>query len=249
MTEFELMVDLHLGSERQGPGSTEDTLRALSFVELPSDQKLQIADIGSGNGGPTITLAQTLNAHIYAVDFLPLFLSELNSKAEEKGLSEKIKTIEAPMDALPFENEQLDMIWSEGSIYNMGFENGVRYWKNFLKSGGYLVASEITWITHERPSEIEEFWNEAYPEIDIASSKINILENHGFTLAGYFYLSPESWIRNYYKPQIKRFDHFLKKHDHSEKAKFVVKEHQNEIDLYYKFKDYYSYGFYVAKKS
>ena len=29
------------------------------------------------------------------------------------------------MDALPFENEELDLIWSEGAIYNIGFEKGV----------------------------------------------------------------------------------------------------------------------------
>lgn len=248
MTEFELMVDFHSGSERQGPGSEEDTLRALSFITLPSNQKLQIADIGCGNGGPTLTLAKTLNAQISAVDFLPIFLSELNTKAARKGVSEKIKTIEASMDSLPFEKEQFDIIWSEGAIYNMGFEKGVQYWKNFLKPNGYLAVSEITWISQERPKEIEDFWNEAYPEIDAASNKISIIEHSGFTPAGYFYLSPESWIKNYYEPQIQRFNSFLKRHNHSDAAKAVVQEHQNEIDLYHKYKDYYSYGFYIAKK-
>ena len=36
----------------------------------------------------------------------------------------------------------LDLIWSEGAIYNIGFEQGVRDWRPFLKEGGVLVASE-----------------------------------------------------------------------------------------------------------
>ena len=80
--------------------------------------------------------------------------------------------------------------------------------------------SEITWITNSRPSEIEDFWAEGYPEIDIASNKIKILENNGYTLVGYFYLTQNSWIEN----------------------KF-------EIELYKKYKDYYSYGFYIARKN
>lgn len=34
MTELELLVDFHKDAERQGPGSTEDTLKALSFVDI-----------------------------------------------------------------------------------------------------------------------------------------------------------------------------------------------------------------------
>jgi len=45
-----------------------------------------------------------------------------------------------------------------------------------------------------------------------------------------------------------RFDSFLKRNDSSELAKKVVEDYKAEIDLYHKFKDYYSYGFYIAKK-
>ncbi|MCK5678024.1 MAG: hypothetical protein KAH72_06075, partial [Flavobacteriaceae bacterium] len=134
------------------------------------------------------------------------------------------------------------------AIYNIGFEAGIKNWKKYLKSGGYLGVSEITWITNTRPKEIEEFWNEEYPEIDTASNKIKILEDNGYSLVGYFILSQNSWIDNYYKPMQKRFSAFNEKHNNSKLARNIVEEHKEEIRIYQKYKDYYSYGFYIAKK-
>jgi ubiquinone/menaquinone biosynthesis C-methylase UbiE len=249
MTELELIIDLHKNSERQGPGSEEETLRALEFMNLSSDRNLKIADIGCGSGGQTITLSQNLNGEIIAVDLFSEFLDELNEKSQKLGLKEKIKTLEKSMDDLPFNNEEFDIIWSEGAIYNLGFENGIKKWKDYLKVGGFLAVSEITWITNSRPKEIEEFWTQEYPEIDTASNKIKILENNGYSLVGYFYLTQNSWIENYYKPMEERFDTFIERNNNSELARKVVKENKFEIDLYLKYKDYYNYGFYIARKN
>ena len=138
------------------------------------------------------------------------------------------------MDGLPFNNEEFDIIWSEGAIYNIGFENGVKKQKDYLKIGGYLAVSEITWITNYRPKEIEIFWTKEYPEIDIASNKIKILENNGYSLVGYFYLRQDSWIEGYYKPMEGRFEAFLERNNNSELAKKVIKENKAEIELYQK---------------
>ncbi len=60
-------------------------------------------------------------AEIVAVDLFPEFLEVLQSRAQEAGLTGRIETLAASMDALPFEPESLDLIWSEGAIYNLGF--------------------------------------------------------------------------------------------------------------------------------
>lgn len=248
MTYIDLILDLHAGSNRQGPGSESDTLKALSFMNLPPDQTLAIADIGSGNGGQTITLAQQCDAQITAVDLFPAFLNELKDKAMKSGVAQQITTLEKSMEDLPFALQSLDVIWSEGAIYNMGFEKGITNWQQYLKKGGYMALSEITWLTNERPAEINDFWNKAYPEIATASEKVAVIEKLGFKLCGYFPLSEESWIDHYYQPMESRFDAFLKRHNHSDDAQAMVKENQDEIALYQKFKEYYSYGFYIIQK-
>ncbi|MBL7472240.1 class I SAM-dependent methyltransferase [Robertkochia sediminum] len=248
MTEFEYIIDLHRNSERQGPGSEADTLKALSFVTPPKDRPMVIADIGCGSGGQTLTLAKHTDGIIKAVDLFPEFLEELDEKVKAEGLENRIKTVQASMTTMPFAKEEFDLIWSEGAIYNIGFEKGIRQWHKLLKPGGFLAVSEITWITENRPKAIDDFWNTEYPEISRASKKIKQLEDNGYTLAGYFYLPPESWNDSYYAPMEARFDDYLERNDHAEAAREVVDENRREIALYNEFKDFYSYGFYIARK-
>lgn len=249
MTELELIIDLHRNADRQGPGSERDTLRALGFLNLPTDRGLKVADLGCGSGGQTLTLAANINGQITAVDLFPEFLNQLKEKSEQLGLADKIVTLKRSMDDLPFSRNEYDLIWAEGSIYNVGFGKGIRMWKDFLKPGGFIAVTEITWLTHFRPKEIEQFWTRHYPEIGTALNKIKILEENNFTLEGYFNLSPHSWTDQYYKPLEARFETFLKRHRNSELARKVVDDHQAEIRLYRKYKDYYSYGFYIARKN
>ena len=249
MTELELIIDLHKHSERQGPGSEHDTLKALALVHLPQGQALKVADLGCGSGGQTLLLASHIEGRVTAVDLFPAFLQELHEKSKQRGLADKIVPLEGSMDDLPFNKEEFDLIWSEGAIYNIGFENGLQKWKDFLKVGGYLAVSEITWITPTRPKAVEEFWTSEYPEISTAAVKIAQLEKHGYTLAGYFYLGQDSWMESYYTPLQARFDAFLERNHHPDLAQKIVEEYETEINFYRQFKAYYSYGFYVAQKN
>jgi cyclopropane fatty-acyl-phospholipid synthase-like methyltransferase len=248
MTEMELLIDFHKDAERQGPGSDTDTLRALRFIDLDEKRKLKVADIGCGSGAQTICLARNLNAKITAVDLFPEFLDKLNIDSKKLGLHDKIITIEKSMDDLPFIKEEFDIIWSEGAIYIIGFEDGIKKWKEYLKIGGYIALSEITWTTKSRPAEIEAHWNNEYPQIDTASNKMRILEENGFSPVGYFYLPESSWINTYYKPMEDRFDKFLTKHKNSELAQGIVDTEKDEIRKFRTYKDYLSYGFYIARK-
>ncbi len=248
MTELELLVDLHKDDERQGPGSETETLRALSLIESAHNDGLKIADIGCGSGASTMVLAQNTTADITAVDLFPVFLNKLNEKARKLGLDHRIHTLQQSMEELPFEDDAFDIIWSEGAIYNMGFKNGIKQWRRFLKPGGYLAVSEISWTTHSRPKELEDFWMEAYPEIDTVSGKIQTLEQNGYQPTGHFILPVACWTDHYYAPVQSRFDEFLCRHKHSEAAKAIINAEEEEIVLYKKYKNYYSYGFYVARR-
>ena len=59
---LELIIEYHKDNERQGPGSEEATLRALSYIP-DLNEKTKILDIGCGTGGQTITLAK-IQLHI-----------------------------------------------------------------------------------------------------------------------------------------------------------------------------------------
>ncbi len=246
--QLQLLVDLHKSQSRQGPGGEAETKRAMELAGLDRSRHLKIADIGCGTGASTILLARELDAEMTAVDFLPAFLDELQARAKDHEVADRITTLKGSMDALPFEEGQFDVIWSEGAVYNMGFEAGVSAWNRFLKPGGKLVVSEITWLSAARPAELQFHWETEYPEIDLASAKIGLLERHGYSPEAYFVLPVHCWLENYYRPLQSRLDAFLERHGRSGQAKAIVKAEQLEMALYEKYRDYYGYGVYVAKK-
>lgn len=248
MTDIELIIDLHKDAERQGPGSYTETVRALEMIGDDKNSLRNIVDIGCGSGASTLALAKNTSAHITAVDLFPEFLEKVRQSASREGYDDRISTTALSMDALPFAEGEFDMIWSEGAIYNMGFEAGIKSWRKYIRTGGYLALSEITWKTAARPEEIDAHWNNEYPEIDIASNKIRILEQNGFSLVGYFALPEYCWLDNYYRPMQERFSNFIDKHGNSEMAYNIVETEKREIALYETYKNYYSYGFYIAQK-
>ena len=248
MEDYQLLLDLHKRAKRQGPGGDRETEKAAGLALIDPSASLRIADIGCGTGSSAMVLAGCLNARITAVDFLPDFLDVLKNRAEKLHLTKKISTLACSMDNLPFGSEEYDVIWSEGAIYNIGFEKGVKDWRRFLKTGGVLVVSEITWLTADRPPEIQNYWENEYPEIGTASSKIGILEKNGYSPVAYFVLPEHCWLENYYRPMQDGFKEFLNRNGNSERAKAIVDAEKKEIAMYERYKNHYSYGVYIARK-
>lgn len=247
--QLDLLVDLHIDGARQGPGSDEATRSAIALAGLGDASDLTVADIGCGTGASTLVLAHDLDAHVTAVDFLPPFLARLADAARRHGLTDRITTVADSMDELTFEPGSLDVIWSEGAIYNIGFQTGISSWRQHLRPGGVLAVSEITWLTHQRPAELEDHWTKEYPEIAAASAKLAALEAAGYSPVGYFPLPQSCWLDHYYRPLQDRFAPFLDRHRHSPAAREVVEGEQREIDLYERFSAFVGYGFYIATRT
>jgi len=246
MTEKQLdfIISFHKKLYRQGPGSDEETLRAIKLTGLSESTELSILDLGCGTGSQTNVLANHLNGTITALDLFQPFLDEL----EDRIKSPNVRTFQGSMDDLNFEKESFDLIWSEGAVYNMGFENGLKYLHPFLKKNGIIALSEIIWLTNDRPAEIETYWNAEYPEIDSAQGKIKTLHESGYELVDHFILSEESWLSNYYGPLETGLAVLREEHSIEEGLIEVIQSYQNEIRLYKMFKEYFGYGFYIARK-
>ena len=248
MDDFRLLIDLHKDAVRQGPGGDEETRLSVTLSGLKGATDLRIADIGCGSGASTLVLADELDAHITAVDFLPEFLAKLEGAASRAGIDERITTLAESMDALSFAEDAFDAIWSEGAIYNIGFAAGIEAWRTYLKPNGVLAVSELTWLTDERPRELQAHWDGEYPEVDTASAKMAVLERLGFSPIGYFALPPHCWLDNYYRPMQQRFAGFLERHGNSDAALTIVESEKREISLYERHADFVSYGYYIARR-
>ena len=160
-----IFFELHQDLPREGPGDNPSTRKALALlVDLPP--RPLILDIGCGPGMQTVELARCTNGKIIAIDTHQPFLEKLKQRAQAEGLSDKITTINMSMFALDFEAKSFDAIWSEGAIYIMGFEQGLRACQPLLKPGGYVAVSEICWLRPQPPSEVQTFWAANYPGME-----------------------------------------------------------------------------------
>ncbi len=245
--DYGLICEYFASLERQGPGSPEVTLKALSFIEglMPESR---IADIGCGTGGQTRVLAEHAPGTITGLDLFPDFIHSFNTRAQAAGLEDRVQGVVGSMEALPFADEELDLIWSEGAIYNIGFERGIREWHRFLKPGAYLAVSEACWFTESRPEEIEQFWRDAYPEIDILASKVRQVQQAGYLPVATFVLPANCWTDHFYRPQVSLQAEFLQQHPGNAAAAELVATQRHEAELYRRFGQYYGYVFFIARK-
>ncbi len=245
--DFDLICEYFSLIERQGPGSPETTVKALGFVDnLNKDSR--IADIGCGSGGQTMVLAQHAPGTITGIDLFPRFIDLFNTNARKFGVSDRVKGVVGNMDNLPFQEEELDLIWSEGAIYNIGFEWGITEWRKFLKPGGYLAVSEASWFTENRPAEIHDFWMDAYPGIDTIPHKVAQLQQAGYIPVATFVLPEICWTDHFYVKQVAAAEIFLHNHRGNPMAEELVANERHEAEIYARFKNYYGYVFYIGKK-
>ncbi len=250
MTDLDLLIDLHIGNHRQAPGDDAETARVLSLCGLDPTAAMRVADIGCGTGASALVLAKGLsNAHITAIDAAAPFIERLPERAQAAGVAARIDARVGMMEELPFGDGELDLIWSEGAIYNMGFAEGVRAWRRHLRPGGVLAVSELSWTTAARPQAIEDHWLAEYPGIATPSAKLGMIEDAGYRPIAVYFLPHRCWEENYYAPLRAGSERFLDRHAHSEAAKAIIAAEEAESELHRDLGRWYGYAFYIAART
>jgi SAM-dependent methyltransferase len=245
-TFLDLLLEAHIGLERQGPGSPDTVRRALHFLGDPGRFE-KIADLGCGTGGQTLLLAKYLPGSITGLDLFPAFADELNRKAKSMGLGHRVKGVAGNMEALPFEKEAFDLIWSEGAIDNIGFEKGLRHWRGFLKPGGYVAVTCPSWLTKEHPDEAERFWSDAGSRLDPIEQNIAAMQDCGYQFVAAFALSEECWTENYFDPRAQAIDRLVEKYDNCDAVREYAELNRREVELYLRYQQHYGYVFYIGR--
>lgn len=243
---IDLLLETHIGLERQGPGSPETIKQAIGFLE-PLEQFEQILDLGCGTGGQTMLLAEYLPETVTGLDMFPDFINRLTEKAKCKGLENRVTGVVGNMENLPFQKKTFDLIWSEGAIDNIGFEKGLRYWHDFLKQGGYVAVTCPSWITKEHPAVVEQFWSEAGSHLDPVEKNIEIMQNSGYEFITSFVLPEECWTENYFFPRESAIQNLMNKYAQSDTMKEYAKMNRHEVELFLKYKQHYGYVFYIGR--
>jgi SAM-dependent methyltransferase len=231
---------------RQGPGCAEATRKAWSL--LPAvPQNANVLDVGCGSGTQTRDLASLTSGMITAVDNHQPFLDAIDAWSHKAGMADRIKTVCASMDALPFGKESFDLIWSEGAIFIVGFEQGLALWKPLLKKGGYMVVSDADWFEPTPPAELVQWW-EQMGEVPVSEDVMKErVKGAGLHLIATFRLPDADWWESYQGPMLARITELRKTHGQDPACAPILDSLEHEAEMYRKYKRYYGYTFFIMQ--
>jgi len=180
-----------------------------AFELIPKCKTSKILDVGCGSGIPTIELATISNGHITGIDTDEKSLNLLRRKIKEMGLNNRVSVIKDSILTMDFPEESFDIIWAEGSIFVIGFENSVKKWHRFLKPNGFLVIHD---------------------ENKDKTKKIDSLTKYGYSLIAQFELPESIWWREYYTPLEQIIQQFRRKYPNDSELNNELNKDQIEID-------------------
>jgi ubiquinone/menaquinone biosynthesis C-methylase UbiE len=243
----EAIFKLYEGLKRQGPGSKRTTLHALDVIKENLPDSPKILDIGCGCGAQTLDLAENIDGNITAVDVYQPYLDHLLERSKSRNIIASIIILNKDMQNLSFPKSSFNLIWSEGAIYLMGMENGLKLWKNFLADSGFIAFSEISWFRDDPPEKLSRFWNANYPQLNTISQNLESIEKIGYKIIDHFSLSDDTWWENYYHPLLRKIEKIQHIPTMPQDMQEVIDETYEEIEIFREFSDWYGYEFYIIQ--
>jgi tocopherol O-methyltransferase len=117
-----------------------------------------ILDVGCGIGGSSLYLAEKFKAQATGITLSPVQAARATERAKEKGLSAKSKFLVANAQAMPFDDNTFDLVWSLESGEHMPDKTKfMQECYRVLKPGGKFIM--VTWChrpTDELPLSADE---------------------------------------------------------------------------------------------
>lgn len=196
MTTHDPIALLFGGMAKLGPGDDAETLAVLR--SLPRRPAGLVVDAGCGAGRQTLVLARELGVPVHALDTHGPFLRDLDRRAADAGLGELVRTHLLDMAEIPRIYRDIDLLWSEGAAYNIGFPAALAAWAPALAPGGFLVVSELAWLTDDPPAEAREFFRTGYPDMRTADENRAAAEAAGYEVLAIRTLPRRAWVDGYY---------------------------------------------------
>jgi cyclopropane fatty-acyl-phospholipid synthase-like methyltransferase len=233
------------GMEKLGPGSNADTLHILHL--LPKRQFRLVVDAGCGTGRQTLVLVKELNVLVHAVDTHQPFLNHLVRRALKAQMRHLIQTHCIDMADIPQTFRGIDLLWSEGAAYNIGFPKALATWAAAVVAHGLVVVSELSWLKEQVPDEVKEFFRSGYPDMRSVQDNLAVAKSVGYSVLATHTLPRHAWVDGYYDVLRPRAKALL---DHPDSAvRDIAAETIREIDVFDRSEDSYGYVFYVLQRA
>lgn len=120
----------------------EATVALAELAQIPSGSK--VLDVGGGLGGPARMLAAEYGCHVTVVDLTESYCQVGTLLTERAGLDDRVTFKAGNALALPFEDGQFDVVWTQHCNMNIADkERMYREIARMLRPGGMLAFHEI----------------------------------------------------------------------------------------------------------
>lgn len=239
-------IDLLFGGmAKLSPGDDAETRHILHRLSQRSYRV--VVDAGCGAGRQTLVLAQELHTVIQAVDSYEPFLNELGRRAQEANLEHLVQTHCLDMRNIPAAFQNIDLLWSEGAAYNIGFANALATWAAALVPGGIAAVSELSWLAERRPQAARDFFGTCYPQMRTVEDNVALAESANYQVLFTHPLPAQAWVEGYYDTLAPRA---ARLREHSDAAvRDLAAETLREIEVFAHSEGSYGYVFYVLKRA
>jgi len=142
---------------------------------------------------------------------------------------------------------RIDLLWSEGAAYNIGFANALATWAPAINASGFAVVSELSWVRPQVPPVVREFFRTAYPDMQSVEANLAAAEDAGYHIIGTHTIPDEAWIEDYYELLEPRAKALLGHVDAA--VRRMAGETIEEIDVFRQSEGSYAYVFYLLQKA
>lgn len=238
-------IDLLFGGMDQlGPGSDAWTVHALR--SLPVQDFSVVVDAGCGTGRQTLALARALGTVVHAVDTHAPFLADVTRRAQAAGVGHLVRTHEMDMKDIAAVFRDIDLLWSEGAAYSIGFDNALAVWADAIRPGGCAVVSELAWLVDAPPDDARAFFASAYPDMRSVDANRAGAEAAGYRVLETETLPRDAWVTGYYAVLEPRARALAEHPDASVRA--MAEETLREIEVFERSGDAYGYVLYLLRR-
>ncbi|HAF56541.1 MAG TPA: class I SAM-dependent methyltransferase [Thauera sp.] len=244
----EMFLALFESLPRQGPGNRASTARALGLCgDLPPSPA--VVDLGSGVGAQTLHLAELLPlASIVAVDRHAPSVERLQAALARRGLAQRVSAVVGDIACPPQASGQVDLVWSEGALYNIGLRNALRICHDLLRPGGYLAFTDAVWRRGDPPAEVRALFEADYPTMGTVADDLAVIRDCGFEVVGHFTLPDEAWWDDFYTPMEARIGELRAQHAGDAEAQSMLDQLSEEPAMHRRHSDCYAYEFFIARR-
>jgi ubiquinone/menaquinone biosynthesis C-methylase UbiE len=199
-----------------------------AFRILPRLDEPNILDIGCGTGVVTLELARLSKGRVIGVDIDQTALDTLKHSIERADLVQRVSAIKCSMCDMKFAVNSFDIIWSEGSIFVIGFEQGLTRWHRFIRPEGFLVV-------HARKKDM--------------MKRIKMILKCGYSLLSRFVVPKEAWWEGYYGPLQKLIEGLRNGYRHDKGTLSFLSALQEEVIEFKQNPEYHGSVFYICQKT